>query len=281
MSPDAPVTHYMNWIPHAVDGGLSLAACRDHMRVLNIGHLPVIDGDAFVGVVSQRDLDLLHTIEGMDPGHTPVREFVRTQCCSVGLDATLLDAVRCMTNMRSDCCLIFDDSRVVGILTSTDAMFVLGELLGGPNAVEQTWRPSEMPARIADEHRLIGRLLSEIEALTAQMAPGDVEAEAALRARCRELHITLARHVQLEHAIVVPALRSVPGEGPALAERMLVEHDRQMRSMLQLLARTPLTPAPELTTMLASLIDALRSDMAHEEALLASRVPARPAQDRA
>jgi CBS domain-containing protein len=269
MSPEEPVTDYMTWVPQAVDAEQSVADARARMQFFRIGHLPVIDSGELVGVVSERELDALRGVEASHAKSMAIREFVRPQPCTVALEASIEDAIRNMVNMRSDCCVVLDGHRMVGILTSTDVMYVLAELLGSAGHVGRRWTPTELRVRIATEHAWLRRTLAEVQELAGRLDSG-VEIEGALGTRCRDLHLTLIRHIELKNALARPALRTSPNIGTEFAKLLVDQHNPQIRTLLRLLPRLPPTSARELPPLLAGLAHELRKAVVLEDHVLKS-----------
>ena len=67
----------------------SLADAARKMLKLDIGLLPVADGQKIVGIVSDRDITIRAVAKGLDPERTPVREVMSQEVftCPVGSDA--------------------------------------------------------------------------------------------------------------------------------------------------------------------------------------------------
>jgi CBS domain-containing protein len=66
------------------------------MRRLNIGPLPVCDGDQLVGMLTDRDITVRAMAEGCDPTTTTVREAMPPDLAYCFEDQTLEDAVQIM-----------------------------------------------------------------------------------------------------------------------------------------------------------------------------------------
>ena len=73
--------------PVVVGSDLPLAEAHRLMRERNIRHLPVVDAGCLVGLVSQRDLYLCGTLDGVDPASAPVREAMTPEPYAVDPDA--------------------------------------------------------------------------------------------------------------------------------------------------------------------------------------------------
>ena len=115
-------------------------------------------------------------------------------------------------------------------------------------------------------------MLRSIYEKTAELArrvlARDVDAQGHLRERCRELYQTLLRHIELEDAILAPALRETDAFGPVRAEALLREHRRQRNLLLEALDSTDARSTLELAHNVVLLIADLQVDMAHEEVAL-------------
>jgi acetoin utilization protein AcuB len=123
------VSRYMTMQPHAVASTEPMAAAHRLMREYGFRHLPVIDDDNLVGIVSDRDLHLLETLRDVDPEQVSVREAMTTPAVVVPPQAPLDQVVELMSERRLGSVVIVDRHRVAGIFTATDALWALLDLL--------------------------------------------------------------------------------------------------------------------------------------------------------
>jgi acetoin utilization protein AcuB len=134
-------------------------------RAQRIRHLPVLENERLVGLVTDRDLRLaMPPIWAADHAeltnalnHRHVREVMTTEIVSVRSDMPVEDAAKLLYTHRIGCVPVVDDDRLVGILTETDLLRAFTELFGsqGPSVrveVQMHNRPGEL-ARVV---RLIG-----------------------------------------------------------------------------------------------------------------------------
>jgi acetoin utilization protein AcuB len=110
----------------------------DIMRLGRIRHMPVVDGDRVVGIVSQRDLfrAAISSVLRLRPAaerewlaKIAVREVMSTEVISVTPDTTIRTAVGRMIEKRIGCLPVVENGRLVGLLSETDCLGHLAKLL--------------------------------------------------------------------------------------------------------------------------------------------------------
>jgi CBS domain-containing protein len=94
-----------------------------------IRHIPVEDKDhRLVGLVTYRAVLRLLT-SGRSLLDTSVRDIMRTEVTTVGVDTATIDAIQLMRRLRVGCLPVIQDGRLVGVLTEEDFMNVASKLL--------------------------------------------------------------------------------------------------------------------------------------------------------
>ena len=124
------VQEYMSIAPVVVSSDRTLAEAHRLMRERNIRHLPVVDLGKLVGVVSQRDLYLLETLKGVDPGTETVREAMAPDPYAVPPDARLGEVAAAMAESKFGSAVVVDRGSVIGLFTTVDALRALAEVAG-------------------------------------------------------------------------------------------------------------------------------------------------------
>ena len=108
----------------------ALAALR-MMSGRRIRHLPVVDSDELVGIVSDRDLTpAIRTPPSADLRARTVGRLMSSPVQSVRPDDDLLAATRQLLAWRISALPVVDHGRVVGILTTTDCLEAMVSAIG-------------------------------------------------------------------------------------------------------------------------------------------------------
>ncbi len=127
--------------------------------------------------------------------------------------------------------------------------------------------PSQVRRTILDDHAYLRGALDALEALAEALLGGDSEPLAPALAGLHEMKQRFFDHLDLEEAIMVPALRDADAWGPERAQLVLDEHFEQraeLEAMVKELEGEGVRPEVVGERILAW-IEALRVDMEHEE----------------
>lgn len=128
-------------------------------------------------------------------------------------------------------------------------------------------QPSQIRRRILEDHARLRERFSELDEVARRILEGEAELAPRLRSLAEGVREEFLAHLDLEDAILVPALREVDAWGPERAEKLATEH-REQRALLQRLLRGLADldrPLEELALDLRRLVADLMVDMAHEE----------------
>ncbi len=91
------------------------------MEVLDIGPLPVCDGERLVGIVTDRDITTRAVASGKDPNTTPVRSVMTTELVYCYEDQDVDEVSRLMKERQIRRIPVLDrDDKLVGILALGD-----------------------------------------------------------------------------------------------------------------------------------------------------------------
>jgi len=128
------VRRFMTLAPKVVAAGSTLGEAHRIMREHCIRHLPVVDGGALVGVVSQRDVYLLETLKGVDPATARVEDAMAAEPYAVGPDTPLAEVAGEMARRRIGSAVVVERGEVIGLFTTVDALGALVTLSRGRGA---------------------------------------------------------------------------------------------------------------------------------------------------
>ncbi len=126
-------------------------------------------------------------------------------------------------------------------------------------------KPSEVRARVLDEHVQIRAMLAELESLARRALDGDTHGGAQLRVKAIELYRRLDAHMSLEDAFLYPAICDADAWGHVRGERMKEEHVRQRAALCQLAEFESRGDTAALVGALRRLVTDIRDDMCSEE----------------
>jgi len=115
------VRDIMTPIVQSVPPDTSVENAARIMRLHDIGLLPVGEGENILGVLTDRDIAIRVTAQGLDAKHTPVREVMSNRAHYCFEDEEIEDACFVMEDKKVRRLVVFDRSRIlVGILSIDD-----------------------------------------------------------------------------------------------------------------------------------------------------------------
>lgn len=122
------VSRYMTRAPYAVAPTDSLIHAKALMDRYGIRHLPVLDGDTVVGVVSDQDLAVVEATPGVDLARVEMTHVMKEAVC-VWREEPIEDVAALMAEKKCDCVVVRGGRGVAGIFTATDALQALAEIV--------------------------------------------------------------------------------------------------------------------------------------------------------
>lgn len=114
---------------HTIGASMTLADAQRLMRRHHLRHLPVLEGAGLVGLLSERDAQLISAVSEMDPRCILVEAAMTRAPWTVDPDTPLLEVAAHMAEAKLGSAVVIENARVVGVFTTTDGMRVLAELL--------------------------------------------------------------------------------------------------------------------------------------------------------
>lgn len=147
MSQTILVRDYMTETPHSIGVTLAVGDAKNMMRAYQIRHLPVLDGGKLVGMVSDRDVQMIEAMSGARKADDVTIEEAMSQAVYTVSPTTPLQV--CALHMhkhRLGSAVVMQGNKVVGVFTTTDAMRALAELL---DALDE--KPAKLGAIVTHE----------------------------------------------------------------------------------------------------------------------------------
>jgi acetoin utilization protein AcuB len=123
------IKKYMTTDVQTIGDEQPMSVAHSMMRGQHIRHLPVLHQGKLVGIVSDRDLRLIETLQEVDPTKIAVSEAMTTDTYVVSPDADLDEVVGMMAANKYGSAVVVDHGHVVGIFTTVDACSAFAELL--------------------------------------------------------------------------------------------------------------------------------------------------------
>ena len=113
---------------HSIGISQPLTIAHELMRKHHVRHLPVVDHGKLVGVVTQRDLYFLESLDGLELAETNVEEAMSQDVYKVGPSDRVHDVAKVMSAKHYGCAVVMDGRKVAGIFTTVDALNALARL---------------------------------------------------------------------------------------------------------------------------------------------------------
>ncbi len=108
----------------------TLRLADDIMNLAQLRHFPVLDNGRLAGVLNQTDLlqaSMLSLVR--HPGEPPRRALgavavknIMKPAITIACDASIEEAAGLMVDQRTDCLLVMEDDKLVGVATRTDLL---------------------------------------------------------------------------------------------------------------------------------------------------------------
>ncbi len=119
------ISDVMTPLPVTVDPSSSLHTVSHLMRRYDIRHLPVLEGEKLIGLVVERDVEIVIRLKLYDAQTEPVRTLMSKVPLAVSSDALVSSVIEEMIRTKGDCALVLKHSKVVGIFTLVDILKLL------------------------------------------------------------------------------------------------------------------------------------------------------------
>ena len=127
-----------------VNGDASLKEAATKMKKLDVGLIPVCDGDRLKGLLTDRDITIRATANGRDPSKTKVNEVMSTDIAYCLEDQAVDEAVILMEARQIRRLPILNqDKQLVGIVSLADIAVHVGDRDLTGETLEEISEPAE------------------------------------------------------------------------------------------------------------------------------------------
>jgi CBS domain-containing protein len=129
-----------------IEADTPLAEAARKMKLLDVGPLPVVEGERLVGMVTDRDITVRATAEGLDPEKVQVREVMTPEVVACRDSDDVQDAARTMQLAQLRRLVVVDENgRLVGIVSLGDIALQAGDDKLTGETLEGVSEPGEKP----------------------------------------------------------------------------------------------------------------------------------------
>ncbi len=118
----------MTYLPKTIAHDQTIVQAKDLMKKLHIRHLPVFKQGKLVGILTDRDINLVCQFISSHPEKTRVEDACTAEPYSTSPDTLLTDVVTYMAEHKLGSALIVENEKLVGIFTELDAFRAIADL---------------------------------------------------------------------------------------------------------------------------------------------------------
>lgn len=122
------VADYMSAGAYSIRPEDSLATAAELMQRHDIRHLPVMSDHELVGVISQRDLQVLRQAGALEGESSPVGDFMWQDVYTVTPNTSIAHVAQDLLDRKIGSAVVVERGEVVGMFTLVDALRALADL---------------------------------------------------------------------------------------------------------------------------------------------------------
>ncbi len=126
---DPIVEQFMTPAPRSISRTQTIDVALRTMRELEIRHLPVLEGGRILGLVSERELEIVGGLASVDPQRTSLEQAMIADPFQVEHDVSLRKLAADMAEKKVGSAVVTRNGKLVGIFTTTDALKALSASL--------------------------------------------------------------------------------------------------------------------------------------------------------
>ncbi len=123
------ISKYMTVLPHSIGFDQPIEKAEHMMKEYKVRHLPVLNGGHLVGILSERDIQLLLSFPDVDEKKVTVEDAYTADPYKTSPEAPLDQVCKEMATHKYGCALVVDNNKLVGIFTWVDALNAMAHLM--------------------------------------------------------------------------------------------------------------------------------------------------------
>jgi len=140
------VRDFMTSEPQTLETKNTLLDAVLMLRRQELRHIPIMEDARLVGILTDRDVARYapSMLMGISPQEynrvfedTPVAKIMTRNLYHTSPEAPLAEAVHLLYNFKLGCLPVMEDERLVGIITVSDMLRALHDLIASPDSSEQ------------------------------------------------------------------------------------------------------------------------------------------------
>ena len=112
----------MSTVPITIPDDLSLTDAQQRMFDHKIRHLPVLNGEHLVGLLSERDIALIGGIPSVKLDKVTVGQAMHEKPFTCNPGDSMREVTTTMLEHKFGSAIVMDDGKVVGMYTTVDAL---------------------------------------------------------------------------------------------------------------------------------------------------------------
>ena len=130
MSKSVPIVQkFMTYDPVSVDSTTPLTQAQTLMQKKDIRHLPVMEDNEVLGIISDRDIKYALSLIQSDPNKVQVKDICHTNLCTAEPSTPIDLVAKEMAEHHYGCTVVLQNNKLVGIFTTIDACRALAQVL--------------------------------------------------------------------------------------------------------------------------------------------------------
>jgi acetoin utilization protein AcuB len=139
------IRHFMSPAPHTIGADQPLSIAGQLMLEHHLRCLPVLRAGHAVGILSERDVQLVAGLPSVNPAHVMVEEAMSEDVYEVPGDTPFDEVATAIAHRQYGAALVTEHGRVTGVVTTIDALAALADGAVPPTTTSTTAPEPESP----------------------------------------------------------------------------------------------------------------------------------------